>query len=495
MISGLFESGAEFSHEDIKRWNDAYRQAGNAFQKSAAAAGYPSQGTDYSGEFSPLIAQSIQATIDSATLTMDHVVACKRLAAVDVTSPLHEATVIDEHGSMHLDGFAPEGGAGTRSRATRSRKTVQVKYLVERREITRQAMEAGILAGGQAGGPAMVSRSGLAAETASALTTLAVRKERAIFWGDASVNPLQFDGIYRQIEAGAPNNIIDMAGEAVTPQKLIEMLQVLVSPPNYGFPDTIWVDPRYYGVLQNIALSYARFALQGTQGTELTFGNEGLRIMGPRGPIKIEMIPLMLPEQFPAGTSQGDAPPTFVVSNLVGTTSGLVAAADASSKFLTTDAGDYRYKIEAVGDGGVAATYSHTAAVTVAAGDRVKFDFDDASKATSGDNSIRYYRVYRSPKNGAAADATYMWQFARNTAGASSGTLFYDTNAHRPGTAPIFVLQNQQQVMYWLRFMDTVRIPLAQVELSTPFVCVEFGTPWVKVPKKCLVLDNVALSI
>lgn len=486
----IFQSGTPFEVGKLAELNEVLRRNANSMHKSAGAVGYPTQGQAASGEFAPLVPQSIQSTIDSATATMRHIVMTPMLPVVEAGSPLHESVVIDEHGSMHLSPFVAEGKAGTRSKSALRRQVVEVKYLAERREITDQATLSNIIAGGNG----MVSKSGLMFETERALHALAIKKERNIFWADSDVDSLAFDGLYKQILAGAPNNVEDMRGAAVDPQKLTQVLQSLVGSPNYAFADTIVCDPLYYGVLQAIAQSYGRFAMpEAKGGANLTFGAEGLYIQGAGGPVKVVQAPLMAQEQQPAGSAQGDAPPTFTVSNLV--SSVLTAASDASSLFTTSDAGDYRYKIEAVGDGGVAATYTHGSAVTVAPGDRVKFDFDDAAKATAGDNSIRFYRVYRSTKNGAADTCRLMWTFARNTSGASSGTLFYDTNRYIPRTAPIFILSMTPQVMYWLRFLDTSRIPLAKIELTQPFTCIDFGTPYIKTPKKCAILDNVATSI
>lgn len=489
-----FYPGMEATARELQSWNQALRQSTNGLMKSGGAVGYPQQGVEYSDELAPLVPQSIQPTVDSATFTEDDLVIAKMLPSMEVWNPLHEATVVNRYGDMHLDGFAAEGATGSRSKADLSRKVVRIKYAVEHRALTFQAANTRIL-GTQQNGPTMVSANGLNAETAFGLKAILGRKERHIFWADSDVSSIQYDGLYKQITAGAPNNFLNKEGAAVTPQDLIEVCNQVGAAPNHGRITHIFCDPRYFSVLSAIAQAHGRFQMPvapSSQGiASLQFGIEGLTIATARGMVKIVEAPMMLPEQEPAGAAVGDAPPTFTVSNIVS----VAAASHASSLFKSADAADYRFKIEAVGDKGVAAVYTHGSAISVAAGDRVKFDFDDAAAPTSGANSIRYYNVYRSDADGAAGTCRFMWRFARNTAGASSGTLFYDTNAHRPNTAPLFFLTLKREVVYWLRFLDAMRIPLPMQELTMPFELIDFGTPFVKIPKHCYVIENGALSL
>jgi hypothetical protein len=488
-----FYPGMEATAADLKKWNEALRQSTNAIMKSGGAVGYPQQGVEYSDELAPMVAQSIQPTVDSATFTDEDIVISRLLPTMDVWNPLHEATIVNRYGDMHLDGFSAEGATGPRSRSNLTRKTVQIKYQTEHRALTFQAANTRML-GGEQNGPTMVSSSGLNAETSHGLKTIIGRKERHIFWADSDVSPLQFDGLYKQITSGAPNNVRDKAGAAVLPQELVDICNQVGAAPNHGRITHIFCDPRYYSVLSAVAQAHGRFQMPMASvdgAASLQYGIEGLTIVTSKGRVKIVEVPMMLPEQEPAGAAVGDAPPTFTVSNIVS----VAAASHSSSLFKSADAADYRFKIEAVGDKGVAAVYTHSSAISVGAGDRVKFDFDDAAAATSGKNSIRYYNVYRSDPDGAAGTCRFMWRFARNTAGASSGTLFYDVNAHRPNTAPLFFISLKREVIYWLKFLDAMRIPLPMDELTLPFELINFGTPFLKIPKHCFVVDNAALSL
>ena len=107
----------------------------NALRKSSSQAGYQSpagtSGGD-AGSLSPLIPQSIENTLASATYTMKELALWPAIPKVSVTNTLHEYSVINDHG-LDLEPFISEGGAGTTNREQYERKNVRVKYLAERR--------------------------------------------------------------------------------------------------------------------------------------------------------------------------------------------------------------------------------------------------------------------------------------------------------------------------------------------------------------------------
>jgi len=497
-------AGQSVSMHELQDLNKALQASGAPMAK--ASAGYPTQGQAGSGSFAPLVPQSIQSTLDTATYSEMAVKLWKKLTKVNVTSPLHESTVVSAYGNMDLDPFIAEGANGTNSDGTYTRKIVKVKYLAEQREITDVATMAGIM--GYSGG---VSRQGLAQQTIDGTKALMGKLERALFLGSslmgvegAGGEGLQFDGLYQQVAqptydgatgahtiAANGSNYLNLDGAELTPQDLINKLYDVAAAPNFGYVNTIMLDPRVYAKLVNIATSFGRFQMSPSNSTQLVFGSEGLSIAGPGGMVSIEQAPLSTNRADQNTDPFGD-PGTFTLP-----IANVAQAASGTSKFGAADAGGYRYRFVGVGDKGITApvkvlTGVNETTITVLAGQKVTFTMGDAAQPISGAGGIRYYRVYRTAVGNTDGDsATYMWQFPRNPTVAAA-TVIVDENLHRPSTGQAYLLQMDPGVMYWAQLLDFLRRPLAQATTSIPFLLMLFGSLHVKVPTKCGIIDNVS---
>jgi hypothetical protein len=494
-------AGQSVSMHEIQELNKALQSSGSNMAK--ASAGYPTQGVASTGSFAPLVPQSIQMTLDSATYTEQAVKFWKKLSKVNVTSPLHESTVVEAYGNMDLDPFIAEGGTGTNSDGTYARKIVKVKYLAEQREITDVATMAGII--GYTGG---VSRQGLAQQTIDGTKAMMGKLERALFLSSATLGAegagdgLGFDGLYQQISGATydgatgahaipanSSNYRNLDGAEMSPQDLVNQLYDVAASPNYGYVNSILLDPRVYARLVNIATSFGRFQMSPSNATQLVFGSEGLHIAGPSGMVPIEQAPLAAPRQDQNGELFG-VPGTFSI-----TAANSVVTASTTSKFAAADAGSYIYRFVGVGDKGITApvkVQGNDTAVVMGAGQKVTFTMTDGGQPISGSGGIRYYRVYRTAVGGAVGDdATYMWAFPRNPI-AAANTVIVDENLHRPSTGQCYLLQLTPDVMYWCQLLDFLRRPLAQTTTAIPFLLMLFGSLHVKVPTKCAIIDNVA---
>jgi len=74
-------------------------------------------------------------------------------------------------------------------------------------------------------------------------------------------------------------------------------------------------------------------------------------------------------------------------------------------------------------------------------------------------------------------------------------TVITDLNDYIPATAPVYVLQNTPDTMYFAQLLDFTRRPLAQVLTTVPFLLMLFGSPHVKIPTKQYIVDNVSLTL
>ena len=223
--------------------NDALRKAADAgYQTPAGTSGGDA------GSYSPLVPQSIDNVLSSATYTMDALSIWKDIPKKSVINTVHEYGVINEHGA-DLDPFFAEGGVPGTNRASYERKSVRIKYLAERREVTDVAGMVGLIG---------ADPNAIAAETMRGTMNLLQKVEKQLWHGDSSVNSLAFDGLFKQMEDNAPRNVTDNAGSAVTAQDLSEALAEVMSEPNYGTPDTIYVEPRVFAELQRQSFAHGR---------------------------------------------------------------------------------------------------------------------------------------------------------------------------------------------------------------------------------------------
>lgn len=491
-IPGLnsLSSGSMVSMRDLRDLNAALRSNGQAIAKGSV--GTIQQGSAFSSvsgsELAPLVPQSIQATLDSATFTRDHIVCWKRLPKVDVSSTLHESNVINEHGDMVLDPFIAEGGTGPISEASYERKIVKVKYLAEHIELSDVSTMVGITG---------VDRSALAQRTQDGTLALLGKLERALFHADEGLNDLHFDGFVKQVlQTNWASNAVSFSGNntnqdgaALTPQLLQEILGSLMGTPNYSMPNVVMVEPRAYQTLVNNAVASGRHDMLssngGAGGRSLTFGARDLFISGPGGTVPIIPCPLLARENTPnaaaVGGSSKPSQPAAPASTAQGTSGGKLLAA-----------GTYKYKIAAVNSDGVSEPREVSEVVSASNIQKITINMDDGSVS-----DVKYYRVWRTDSTGDASTYKFMMDipFKGGYTSLGSATSIVDDGTFIPGSSVALVGQMDPSVVYWTQLLDFTRRPLAQTKTTIPFLLMLFGALHVKVPTKWHCIRNVGSTI
>jgi hypothetical protein len=451
---------------DLSALNNALRKSANAgYQTPAGTLGGDA------GSLSPLVPQSIENTLASATFTMKEIALWKAIPKINVTNTLHEYAVINDHG-LDLEAFIAEGSGGTTNRSSYERKSVKIKYMAERREVTDVGSLVGLI-GNQS--------NAIASETERGTLRLLSKLERSLWHANEDVNPLAFDGIIKQIEAydnGA--NTFDLGGKSPTPRLLQEVLAELQSAPRFGRPDCIYVEPRIHAELIKFAVQFGRHDQFGVSRSSqgLSYGVRELEIQSPYGPVPVKSAPFLFNAyKAPASasaTSGAPANPTLASS---------VASQNNASKFDTADAGDYIYRIVAVNNSGYSAPVD-SAAVSVVQGDIVTLSIGNQSDAV-------FFKIYRTEAGALAESASLIGEIKAESTGA---TTFIDSNAVRPNCSKIVFVQHDPDVLEFARLLDFFRRPLAEVATSKPFLLMLFGSPIVKVPSKMWVLQNAGVT-
>lgn len=492
LLAGLPPEGFDASVGELRKLNQALR-ASAMLGLRKGGVNYPLQGVGYDsgtlpgGEFAPLVPQSIQPMLDNATFDDEHIVAWKLLAKTSASSPMHEYNVRRSYGSAALNPFVREGGVPAISESSFERKVIRVKYAATFRQITDVASMTGMM---------HPSPQAISIASMDGMMELVQKMESYLFHGDSSVNPLEFDGIYKSIRAGAPSNFRDAEGSVTSLEELQEIIGRMTNPPYYAKPTEIWCDHRVWTNLQNQMLSkYGRMEI--SQQRDIYGGVGKLFVSTAHGNIPILSIPFLAHREHPISRPEGDAAPAVIVPTVA------YQASVTGSKFKTADVTgkDFHYIVEAVGDEGVV-NFAATAAVShSAAGGSTRFTINDAGVPSFGSNSIRYYNVFRADVAtgaGAPADPNDFWfvgRFARNLVASGTHTRFDEINEHRPQKSPVYILTNRRDCMEWVNFLDLTRRPITvSRSATTQFMIMLFGALKMGVPQKHWILDNVGYT-
>lgn len=470
------EANALVNVADLAELNNALRKSADF---NGADIGYQTpagtSGGD-TGNLSPLVPQSIENTLSSATYTMKELSLWPSIPKLQVTNTLHEYAVINDHG-LDLEPFIAEGSGGVTNRSEYERKSVRVKYLAERREVTDVGSLVGLIGG---------NANAIAMETERGTLRLMQKLERSLWHASEAVNPLAFDGIVKQIEdhnSGA--NTFDLRGKSPTPRLLQEVLSEIQSAPRFGRPDCIYVEPRIHAELIKFAVQFGRHDQFASlrQADGLTYGVQELNIMSPYGPVPVKSAPFLFnaynAPSSASGTTGAPANPAITAQP---------TSAGTAGKFTADEAGWYGYRVVAVNNSGFSAPVNSDA-VQVALSGTVSFSITDASDAV-------FYKIYRTEKASTELAVDFstarLIQEIKNTSGAV--TVVSDDNSVIPNCSKIVFVQHDPSVLEFVRLLDFFRRPLAETQTSKPFLLMLFGAPIVKVPNKCFVLQNAGVT-
>lgn len=468
--------------EDLVHLNDALRKSSVGYQSPAGTAG------GQNGPLSPLVPQSIEGSLSSATHTMQELSLWPMIPKTTVSSTLHEYVVVNDHG-FDIDPFIGEGGGGEQDFVTNNssyeRKSVKIKYMAERRQVSDVASLVGMIGD---------NRNAIAEETMRGTMNLMRKVERQLWYGNESLQEKGFDGILKQVRDGASQNVLDLKGSAPTPLLLQEALGEVYSAPNFGRPDCIYVEPRLHAELIKQSVESGRHdQFQVAQSGSLTFGQSQLNIMAPFGPVPVKAAPFLhFASRMPATGIGALAPANPSITSVV---SGAEDAAGLS-QFVAGDP-EYKYAVVAVGDQGFSAPIK-SAAVNINVDEKAVLTIAATNLVRGASQAPRYYRIYRSAANGAGNDASYRLIAEIPCAGGAAATVFTDhddgINGQKYDCSPILFAQHDPTVMEFVRLLDFIRRPLAETASIKPFLLMLFGSPVVKVPSKMFLMDNCGLS-
>lgn len=420
-----------------------------------------------SGQGFPLRVESLERTLKVVTYRMDDVRLWKNVTKLPAYNTVEEYNRLREYGGNDASAFIAEGDLPEADDSKYSREFTVIKYVGTTRAVSHVM---GLVK--PAHGPV------IAQETVNGTAHLLKQIEKALFFGDSSMVPVQWDGLRKLILAGAPSaNIIDLRGAPLSEDVINDGALTVKTNPNYGKATDLYCADGAYSDLAKSFYAAQRFPMAPAGYTD---GMVGMSIKGFNSMVGPIMFNPDVFVEFGAvpGAAVGDAAkrPSTPIEAVAPTT-----PVDALSKFGASDAGDYVYKVVGVNRYGKSAPLTISGPITVAAGDKVTFGIGDgATLATC-------YEISRTAKNGASATAKFMVTVARTGA----TTTFNDYNDDLPGTSSAFLIQQNLEFFGFKQLAPFVKIPLATIDTSIRWMQLLYGALTVYAPAKAAIFKNV----
>lgn len=440
-------------------------------RKAITVAGYGTDMATLTGG-GALRLQSIEPSLLAIIQQENDFPLTNKLPGSKATATVDEYTTQDSVGSYPGGGFNSETGVIQEANSDYNRHTDLVKFIMQMRQVSLVAQLQGRVV------------DVMANEKLSGSRAIMTTVEYCNVYGNAAVNPLEWDGAIRKVEAtGDTDLIIDAGGEGTSYifQELVNASATVALQGRYGVITDYFCSVRTQAEIdQKLDLAYrvpANTAVPVTMGTPV------------RGIITQTGTILSNPDKF---IVESEAPfavvrPAFATQAVAPTTVAGVAAPNASSKFATKHAGAYYYAAEAIGPNG-RSTATVSTQVTVAAGDGVTVTVTHGVDAT-----VTGFAIYRSRRNGtnAASDLRKMIEVPRS---GGATTVYVDLNRDIPGTSPIVCLNLKpgSNAITLRRFLDLTMWPLFATNTAAyRWAQLYFAYLRVAKPRQHIIIKNV----
>lgn len=447
-----------------------------------------------SGSIQPAITESLESKLKYLTLQRKELKFWRMVKTSPAFALSEEFLQLVDIGSDR-GGFHNEFDLPEQEDTTYARMSEQVKYLGNTRAISHQAQL--VRTGGGLGD--VVNR-----EVENGTTWILRKLNRALAYGDASVIPAEFNGLYAQHGAHGVGRaysslqayhdsevVIDMRGKALTQEQFFDGAEIIDE--NHGYADTLFAPNSVVTDLAKDYLDKQRVYLN--SGTVNNIGGAmPTSIMTPHGNINLE-IDKFLKGAKPRKTTESAQTPKAPTAPVADATTPKAVAADATSKFYD-GAGDYYYAVAAVNRFGESAlTPLGTAKLAVASGQSVDLKFTAAGSTYPATGFV----IYRSKVNpaGAIGEVDLYPVFSVSTSGVSAGHdgaaagLVRDKNRFISGTEQAFMWQSGDEVFEFKQLAPLMRMDLARVDPTLRFMILMYGTPQLYSPKKVVRYINI----
>lgn len=439
----------------------------------ALSAGY---GTDSAGMTGgrAMIPQDIESSMVSALAAKkEDFKMTDLLKKKKVSSTIHEYTRRNDAGDFE-NLFVGEGKEGSVSDQSVERITRAMKYMQTYREVTLQMQVVNAM------------EDAVASEKLAGTLTVLKGLENGMFHGNASVVPVQFDSVPRQILANSRRNLIDLRGKRMVDSEgeasMTEIARLVFE--NGGNLSHAFMPSIIASDLQLLVRDRLRFGTSDTRaGTVVesypTPYSKDIKIAGSAGPDKMFRVKGAIAAN--GDTTKRPAAPTFAlaVQNLT---------AGQGRGFNAGSAGTYFYQVFAVNEYGVS-TGAEAASAVAAASKEVKITITPGATRGTG------YIICRSKKD--AANGSDVREMVRVADSGNATTVTLDQDEDLPGTGEMVFLSDDsvEPTAQFDQLLPLMKFDLYPTKSAvTPFLILLFGTPDIKVPWYHGVVKNIGFS-
>lgn len=418
--------------------------------------------------FDALRVESLEQTLKLLTYSAVHARLWNNIPKQDAFSTVEEYNRLVAYGSDG-GGFVPSGVLPEEEDTTYERADQKVKYIGTTRSVHH---------------PATLVRTVppdlIAQETQNGTLWMIGKANRALYYGDSNVIPLEWNGLTNQIIDGG-GNVMDLRGSPLARANLEDAAQLITD--NYGIPGQFYSGTKVFSDFDKVEHDRARWSspnpTMGVGGTPLT----GWKSIA--GQIDFQ------PDTF---VKRGGPPPTAATSAKAPSAPTVAvgaAATNAASKFVTADAGNYKWQFTAVNNYGESLPTAATAATAIAAGQGVPLTITDGG----GTYAATGYKVYRTSKDGTTILWTNLAIPRAKTGGVyQATTTFTDVNEWLPGTFIGLILDVSAQSLSFKQLSPLLKMNLAVISPAIRWMQLLYGTPIVYAPKKNIVVKNIGLA-
>ena len=419
---------------------------------------------------SALAVEDLDRTLKLVTHGLEHLRLWKDILKEKVTQTVHEYNVQNSYG-QEVSPFFAMGGTPSSTDANYNREVIQVKYLG-----TQGQVQHNLTLIQAAHGPVV------AREVKNKTIELLARNERAMFEADSSINALEYDGIFAQVnskQAAAAFQSTAFAGYDAADASASVIMDIRADLDEDIAEDASLKAVNNFGMPMDMYLGtdvHSRFSRAFYQKQRVMSGStisSGQKVKEHQGTLDFRFKPSLFnrPRKSPlAQSTSAQAAPTL---------SSATAPSDPVSKFASADAGTYSIVVSAVyADGETVASSGLTRAV--AAGQNI-------SMVITYTGAPLYFNVFRAP-----VSATSGHLFIQRIAPAGSGNVHVmDQNIFLPGTAKAFLLMHDPDVLCWKQLGSMIKYDLAVTDTSYKWLQLIYGTPLISAPRKNVILTNL----
>jgi len=412
--------------------------------------------------------ESLDSTLKLLTFTQQNLKLWSMIPKTDAFSTVEEYNRLLQYGSDG-GGFVSSGALPEEEDSTYERADQKVKYIGTTRSVHHPATLVRTV-------PADL----ISQETQNGALWLMGKANSALYGGNSDVVPLEWNGLQKQIEDGS-GIIIDLQGDPLLASDIENGTQQILD--NFGNPSQLFANSKVFTDFASSYNSQQRWQSPGSQpgmgGTPMTGWNT------QNGPVGFQSdVFCKRGGVVPTAATHAKAPaaPTVALG---------APGANASSQFLSTDAGTYKWQITAVNQYGESAPTALSAGAAIALGEAIALTVTDGG----GTYGATGYKLYRTEKGGAVAYYTQK-AFARaKTGGAyTSTTVFTDLNEWRPRCFTGLMLDLSPQSLTFRQLAPMLKMNLAIISPAIRWMQLLYGTPIVFAPKKNVIFKNIGVA-